>query len=249
MPEPLGGNCELKDDKMLIIDKYAYSNRLAKADPVRKMLFSFSMLILSIAVKNIFFHAAIILFMGGLTVIKAGISVKNYIKIILWPLSFLIVSMVGICLSFSTYGMEVERVFLSYLRWNDLIIGITRQGVTQALLLFMRSNAAVSCMFFMSLTTSVDQQAKAFYRLRFNKVFIELYVLVYRFISIFLEESVELYQAQNMRFGYRNFRVSFASFAILVKQLFVRVMSRYEDMQASLAMKLFNGTFYYDSRR
>lgn len=233
---------------MLIIDKYAYSNRLAKADPVKKILFSFAMLILSIAVKNIFIHGAVILFMGGLTVIKAEIPFKNYVKIMLWPLSFLVVSMVGICLSLASYGAETERIFLSYLRWNDFVIGITRQGTMQALLLFMRSNAAVSCMFFMSLTTSVDQQARAFYRLRFNKVFIELYVLVYRFISIFLEESGELYRAQKMRFGYRNLRISFSSFAILVKQLFVRVMTRYEDMQASLAMKLFNGTVYYDSK-
>lgn len=230
---------------MLIIDKYAYNNRLVGVDPLKKILFSLGILIVAISTKRVGIHIVIVVMMGYLTVFKARIPFGSYLKMMMWPISFLLISMISIVISVGAYDGSGRDSFLFFLEFGKFVAGVTREGMRQAAVLFFRSNAAVSAMFFLSLTTPVDQQARALYRLKINKVFIELYLLTYRFIAIFLEESVELYQAESMRFGYIDFRTSMTSLAMLVKLLFVRVMARYEDMQASLAIKLFDGTFYY----
>lgn len=230
---------------MLIIDKYAYNNRLVEVDPLKKILFSLGILIFAISTKRVENHIILIALMGYLTIFKAKIPFVSYIKMMRWPMSFLLISMISIVVSIGVYSADKKDTFLIFFRFGDLAAGVTREGMNQAATLFFRSNAAVSTMFFLSLTTPVDQQARALHRLKMNRLFIELYLLIYRFIAIFLEESTELYQAEAMRFGYRNFKTSMTSMAVLVKMLFVRVMMRYEDMQASLAIKLFDGTFYY----
>jgi len=49
--------------------------------------------------------------------------------------------------------------------------------------------------------------------------------------------------AQEIRFGYSNFKNSFRSTTLLMKSLFIRVLLRYEDMVVSLDCKLYDGEF------
>ena len=81
-------------------------------------------------------------------------------------------------------------------------------------------------------------------KFRLPSMFIELYVLTYRFITIFFEEAREIHMAQKMKFGYDGYSNSMNSLAILIKTLFVRVMQRYREMEAVLEIKFFDGNFY-----
>ena len=49
--------------------------------------------------------------------------------------------------------------------------------------------------------------------------------------------------AQELRFGYSNFRNSLRSTSLLIKALFVRVLLKYEDMVIGLDCKLYDGEF------
>jgi len=83
-------------------------------------------------------------------------------------------------------------------------------------------------------------------KIRVPAVFIELYVLTYRFIAVFFEEAIQIHAAQKMKFGYINYRNSMNSLAILVKTLYVRMMIRFKDMESILEIKHFDGNFYVD---
>jgi len=74
--------------------------------------------------------------------------------------------------------------------------------------------------------------------------FVELAMLTYRFIFIFLEEFMEIYKSQELRFGYINIKNSYRSLGLLANLLYNRLIKRYEDMCISLDMKLYDGEFH-----
>ena len=54
---------------------------------------------------------------------------------------------------------------------------------------------------------------------------------------------MEIYNIQEMKFGYYGMRNSYRSLGLLIKHLFVRILKRYEDMVIALETKLYDGEF------
>ncbi|WP_099188368.1 cobalt ECF transporter T component CbiQ [Tepidibacter mesophilus] len=225
---------------MLIIDKYAYSNALKDYNPMAKFYFAMSFLILSLLNKNIYTFVSIILFMSVIIVFFAKINFKHYIKMILIPLSFLTISIIAILFSVS----KDSKDFLHYIQVLNLNIGITSYSLDTSKVLFFRALSCLTCAYFIALTIPINQLILVFKKIKLPNVFIEMVVLIYRFIFIFLEEAQEIYVAQDMRFGYISIKKSYKSLSMLISSLFVRVMLRYKDMTISLDSKLYNGEFY-----
>lgn len=225
---------------MLIIDKYAYTNALKDYNPINKFYFAISFLILSLLNKNIYTFAFIIALMSIITVFFAKINFKYYINMILIPLSFLTLSIIAVLFSIS----KDSKDFLYYIQVLNLNIGITSYSLYTSKILFFRALSSLTCAYFIALTIPINQLIFVFKKIKLPSVFIEMVVLIYRFIFIFLEEAREIYIAQDMRFGYINIRRSYKSLSMLISSLFVRVMLRYKDMTISLDSKLYNGEFY-----
>lgn len=225
---------------MLIIDKFAYTNKLKNINPRLKIGLSLTFIALALINKNIYFFIGIIC--GGFyaTVFLAGIPLKNYMKMMLIPFAFLLTSMIALLVSFSSDS----DVFLYSIDLKFFYGGVTLIGLKNAFLLFLRSMSSLVSLYFLTLTTPMDQQIYTMQKLRIPSLFLEIYSLIYRFIFILLEESLEIYRAQELRFGYINMKNSYFSLSILIRTLFVRVMRRYKDMQIVLDMKLFDGEFH-----
>lgn len=223
---------------MLIIDKYAYNNKLADFNPLIKVIAVVTFLIITTVISNNYLNAFIFLSMVFLTTVVAGIPFKNYIKILIIPLSFLLISTITILLSISA-----KDVYIYSIKVGSKYIGITDESILMSLNTTIRVFASLSLTFFLSLTTSLNKLIIVFNKMRFPKVIIELLVLIYRFIFIFLEESINIHRAQEVRFGYNTFRNSLNSTSLLIKSLFIRVLLRYKDMVNSLDSKLYNGEF------
>lgn len=223
---------------MLIIDKYAYNNKLADFNPLIKVIAVVIFLIITTAISNNYLNAFIFLGMVFLTTVVAGIPFKNYIKILIIPLSFLLISTITILLSISA-----KDVYIYSIKVGSKYIGITDESILMSVNTAIRVFASLSLTFFLSLTTSLNKLIIVFNKMKFPKVIIELLVLIYRFIFIFLEESINIHRAQEVRFGYNNFRNSLNSTSLLIKSLFIRVLLRYKDMVNSLDSKLYNGEF------
>jgi len=96
----------------------------------------------------------------------------------------------------------------------------------------------------MTLTVGMNQLIQVLRKLHLPHEIIELLILMYRFIFIFLEEMEEMKRAQEMRFGYTDVYTSYHSSGMLISKLFRRIMQRYEEFCAALEMKLYDGTFY-----
>lgn len=223
---------------MLIIDNYAYTNKLRKTNPVLKAGLVLISLLLTMGLSNNYINISIILLMVFLTTKLAAIPMKNYLKILSLPLGFLAISMVTILFSISK-----TDIFIFSFNIFNRYVGISQESLGQGVNLFTRSIAAISSTFFLSLTTPLIELIRLCKKIKLPNVFIELTVLTYRFIFIFLEEAREIRKAQEMKFGYRNLKNSYKSIGLLIRALFIRVFLKYEDMIISLECKLYDGEF------
>lgn len=225
---------------MLKIDEVAYHNPLAKKNPFIKCALGMGCLILAISVQSYSLLLFILLLMNILILGIARIDFKFYLKLLSIPSGFLIlsISMILITVSQSPTGFEKAVYFFG------IYVGYTKETLNTALYLLMRCFACINCMYFMTLTVGMNQQIKVLKRLHIPHEIIELIILMYRFIFIFIEEVEQIKLAQEMRFGYRGIKKSYHSTGMLIKLLMKRMISRYKKLCIVLEMKLYNGTFY-----
>lgn len=223
---------------MLLIDKYAYTNKLANTNPTIKLIIVVISLMITTIISNNYINLIIFTAMVLLTTVVAGIPIDKYLNILAIPISFLLISTITILISISG-----EDVYIWSIKIGSKYIGITNESIVQSINITIRVFASLSATFFLALTTSLNNLIKVFKKMGIPNTIIELLVLIYRSIFIFIEESKEIYTSQEIRFGYSNFKNSFRSTSLLMKSLFIRVLLRYEDMVVALDCKLYNGEF------
>lgn len=233
---------------MLIIDRFAYTNRLSGANPYIKVLLSVLLIFISIINSNVYAALAIAAGVMTLTVFYAGIPAAAYMKMVIPPFIYLLISILTIILVFGSSRNipDADYIYMKVFNHAGLFMGITKASIKNGFIIGLRSVCGIVSMYFLILTTPCTQQIKVMKKIRIPAVFIELYVLTYRFIAVFFEEAIQIHSAQKMKFGYINYRNSMKSLAILVKILYIRMMIRFKDMESILEIKHFDGNFYVD---
>ncbi|WCF06671.1 energy-coupling factor ABC transporter transmembrane protein [Paenibacillus thiaminolyticus] len=224
---------------MLTIDKYAYHNRWIGVSPCIKISGYMLLLILSLSGPAVL-QAAICLLLVPLTMYVAKMKCSHYIKWFMLPFSFLLFSIISILISVSPSADGL----LWKVQAGSLYLGISDATMQAAAQVLFRSTACLACTLYFVLTVPVQQLVKVMRTIHIPVLLIELMVLIYRFIFIFIEEAAAIRHAQQLRFGYHGLKNSYKSLAMLVNVLFQRVMLRYRDMSVVLDVKLFQGDFH-----
>lgn len=223
---------------MLAIDKIAYGNRLLTVSPKLKTVFYlFSLLLCFFATP--LWQVGIIGIMGGLTIYMARVSFKRYLKWLLIPLPFLAISFVTIIL---TVDREPQSLLLSMPFFGNYL-GISQTTLQMAGKLFFRSFSCLTCTYFFALTVPFQQILQVMKACHLPAVLIEVTMLMYRFIFIFLDEVAVLRKSQELRFGYHGLKNSYHSLGLMLQLLFQQTFSRCQRMTTSLEMKFFMGDF------
>lgn len=224
----------------MIIDDYAYKNKLSKVNPNMKFAIGMLLLILSLINPYNYISLIIIAIMSLVIVGIAKIELKDYIHFIKIPLVFLIISIIMILLTFS----KNKEVLLYSIKVGSLYIGVSNESIISSTHLFFRALSCLTCIYFIMLTTPFNQLIFVFKKLHLPDIVLEISMLMYRFILIFMEEVADIRKSQELRFGYINLKNGYNSFGLLVNMLFKRMMIRYDEMSIALDMKLYDGTFY-----
>lgn len=224
----------------MIIDDYAYRNKLSKVNPNVK--FAIGMLLLILALINPYNYISLLIIgiMSFIIVGIAKIEFKDYIHFIKTPLVFLIVSIIMILLNFS----KDKESLLYSINLGSLYIGVSNESIVSSTRLFFRALSCLTCIYFIMLTTPFNQLIFVLKKLHLPDIVLEISMLMYRFIFIFMEEVADIRKSQELRFGYINLKNGYNSFGLLVNMLFKRMMIRYDEMSIALDMKLYDGTFY-----
>jgi cobalt/nickel transport system permease protein len=225
---------------MLEIDNCAYLNNIKDVNPLIKLGITFIGVISSMLTQNANIHILIMLFMTALILFIARVDMKLYIKCLKIPIIFLII---GIGLNLINISFE-NKDYIFNVNILGLYIGTTEFAVKSSVNILLRAMSCIISIYFLILTTPFNQLIIVLKKLYIPHTLIELMILIYRFIFIFIEESEEIYKSQQLKFGYTNLRTSYNSMSLLIKTLFFRMMRRYEDMSISLDIKLYDGKFH-----
>ncbi len=222
---------------MLSIDKYAYNSKIKDTDPLEKLFFAMLTLEVCICADWWVVSIAVLVIMTWMIVHKSGMSFNNYLKLMLLPGIFLILSLPAVSLGIST---DIGRFLLSVPIFHSHF-GISKAGLFLALNLLVKAVAAVSCLYFLALTTPMVDMLTAFRRLKFPELLLDLTSLIYRFIFILLETTEAIFTAQNSRLGYINLSSGYRSLSMLVSNLFIRSYKRAGELYTALECRGYDG--------
>ncbi len=177
------------------------------------------------------------------TLVLGKIPVGMYFKLFLSVLGFAVVS--AFILALFAYGDGGETLWsINLFGW---VISITTGSANLAILVFARSMNGLACLFFLSMTTPMLELFSYFKRFSFLDIFMELVMLIYRYIFVFLALLLNIQSAQAMRFGYRNFRTSIHSIGLLVGSLFIQTLEQGDRLYLSMNSRCYDGKLpYYD---
>ena len=218
---------------MLRIDQYAYKNACIDVHPVEKAVFSFSLLLLSIATKNVMVAIITFTLVSVMIVIAAKIPLRYYIKLLSLPLVFLLSSVLVILVSVVSIDTEVLNA-LWQVEMGIWKLYISSANLEQSINMIFTVMTSISCMYFMILTTPVQQLIWLLQKCRVPKLFLELALFTYHFIFVLLGKSHQIYIAQSNRLGYRTYRSGLASSGQLIVSLFIKSMISAKNFQMAL---------------
>lgn len=227
---------------MFNIDLVANSNKLTNSSAIGKFILSMAMLLLCVIVDNIYINIGITIIVPILLINFAKIKGRFYYNLLKIPMIFIALSVVALLLT-DVSSVDPDSIILK-INLFDFSIGVTYVTLSLTLKVIIRSMGSISAVYFLILTTPTNQMIEIFKILKFPKEFIELYMLCYRFIFLLLDEINVIAMAQELRFGYKNIKLSYNSFSMLVAVVFRRTYDRYLSMQTSLDIKSYDGTFY-----
>lgn len=218
---------------MIGIENYAYSNRWRIINPSDKMIFTFATMLLCLFSTQTIPSLIVLFSMVFLTTVQAGVPVRYYLKFFTIPAGFIIIGAITVSLSVNTN--------LTNLLWDIGIgpyyIGFTQGGLNQALLLLARSAGAASCLFFLALTTPLDDITCQLERWKVPYLIIEMMTLIYRFIFVFWEQAVTIHIAQAARLGHVDLKTSLRSLGYLVSSLFINAVDRSHSLYNALVSR------------
>ncbi len=210
---------------MLLIDKYAYLNKLAHVHPLEKMIFSLGLLLLSLILRDEQLSLITFFVMSAFIIFGAKIPLSYYVKLLLLPAFFLFTSLVSILISIapSTHVLPPHICSFTFSNWT---IFIGQASMTAAQQLFFIVLGSISCLYFLILTTSVQGICYVLRQWRFPVLLVELVELTYRFIFLFLASMQKIYLAQQARLGYYSPIQWLRSLSMLIAALFVEMFQR-----------------------
>ncbi len=216
----------------MLLDHYAYGNRWRDLCPVEKGLLTGLALAASLAARAPLAAAVVFVVMAALTVVGARIPLRSYLRLLLLPAGFLLAGVAGLLLSLS--GGDI---LLGTLPATGLAVYFSYAGLAQAVLVMTRALAAVAALYFLALTTPMTEIIGLLRRLRVPALLLELMVLAYRQIFIFLQIAREMRLAQASRLGYATTGNSFRSLGVLGANLYLRAHQRSQQLHRSLVSR------------
>ena len=223
---------------MINIDSYAYSNTLKTVHPAEKFLFAMITLVVCLTSSTLITPLIVLALMTGGIIIKAGIPGRVFVKLMLVPLSFLLLSVLTIAFSVSTTS---QTGFWIAHNVGGLTIGIRLSDLATAVHIFVKSLGAVSCLYFLALTTPMTEIITVLGKMRVPVIITELMVLIYRFIFVFMEIVTTIRRAQSSRLGYVSMKSSFRSLSQLFSALFGKVFLKSNELFDTMASRGYTG--------
>lgn len=222
---------------MIDIDQYAYNNNFSSFHPLEKSIFVLFTILITLTANSFLTSIIVILVMSLMIVTAAGIPFKFYLRLLLIPLSFLIIASFTAVVSISR---DLNN-YLFYVELGEWFIVLESKSLNTAALLFLKSFASICCLYFLTLTTPFLEIISVLRKFKLPEIVIELMMLIYRFIFVLLDTADLIRISQLSRLGYSSVKKSFFSLAKLTSNLFIRAYYRAQGLLTALVARGYEG--------
>lgn len=179
---------------MILIDKLAYLSPLRNKSPFIKCAFAVGMLLICVTSRTFLVSMVVFFVMGGLTVVYNKTPIYRYTKLMLIPLTFLILGTVAVAINFTRMPMDLFNLPI-----GGIYIAVSKTSLIYAIRLVAVALSSVSCLYFLSLTTPMLDLLYVLKWLRCPALLLEIMLLTYRYIFVLLDMAVAITTAQKCR--------------------------------------------------
>lgn len=228
---------------MISIDQLAYRSGLRKVSAVEKTAYALMTLVICVAGRSL--EAALMAFAanGFLVIRKGKVSLPRYGKMLLMPLVFLILGTGAVIVNISEIPLDAFAI-----RLGGWYLTGSRAGIWKGLELGTVAMSAVSSMYFLAVSTPVTDVLGVLRKIRVPSLFLELMLLIYRFIFVLLGTAEGIMTAQKCRMGNRDLRTGIRSFGMMGSALFIRSVKRAGALYDSMEARCYDGEIRVLSR-
>jgi len=218
-----------------LLDDYAHSNALKDTSTRLKLLLGLGAMLLCVASATPLAPLLIAVTISLVTVGLAKIPGRFYCTLLLIPFSFSLLS--AAVVAFMHGGGDQLFAFDVF----GISLGIQEDGANLALLLIARTFGGMCSLFFIALTTPMLEIFSICKSLGLPDFLVELSMLMYRYIFVFLDQAAMIHSAQVMRLGDSGARSSLHSFAMLSSVLFLRSWEQGERLVLAMDSRCYDG--------
>ncbi|MDR9755383.1 MAG: cobalt ECF transporter T component CbiQ [Thermoanaerobacterales bacterium] len=222
---------------MFKIDQYAYTNRLSAVHPAEKMMMAGLTMLICLIFGSPPVSLLVLLIMTAAIVVFAGIPGYFLGKLLAVPMLFLVVGVVTVAL---TVTGDSGLLFWG-INIGGFAVGVTTDGLYKAGELLLRSLGAVSCLYFLALTTPMTEILSLLGKLKLPPLLIELMSITYRYIFVLLETADRIYVSQASRWGYATWKSSYFSLGQLLSNLFSKSFYSSRMLYMALSSRCYQG--------
>ncbi len=217
------------------IDIIAHTNRLRRIDTRLKVIFAITTLLITVASTSPIPPFLVFITATFLILFAAKIKYKTYFLLLITPLFFGLASLLLMSLFFG----YIDSPLYSFEILSHTFI-VQREGANMGLLVASRTLAGSACLFFLALTTPMTELFTGLRWIRIPEVVIELAMIIYRYIFVFLEEAERMWLASQMK-GEINLRTKIDVFSMLVSTLFLRTIHQGEKLFVAMNSRCYDG--------
>jgi len=206
-----------KDSRFLMIDVVALTSRISRVNPALKLGAVMMLLLLSIASRSPLVGVSLSFLAPVLVVGVGGLRMREYIRFLALPLSFLLLS--GLALLFEG---SAQREGLLGVQVFGFWLNVSEAAQVRTELLLARALGALSCLYMLSLTTPLSEIIGVLRRIRCPDVLSDLMYLIYRYVFILLSMHYTMQDAAKSRMGYVSYRTSLRTTGLIYSGMLSR---------------------------
>lgn len=201
----------------IVIDRLAQQSRFASVSSVGKLIFVLSVIVFAILQTNPVVGFILALIMGIITVAGGEISLKMYLRVLIIPAGFILISCLAIVFEFAK-----NKMGLFALPFPGGYLVMTETTVRKALLVSSKAVGSVSCLYAYSLSTPMSKIIYGLRQLKVPEVMISLMYLMYRYIFVLLDTYHGMKVAAESRMGYHHFGISVKTTGLIYRNLLMK---------------------------
>ena len=229
---------------MLSLDCYAQRPRLRGVNPLLKAIFAVLVLLLCVGADSAAVGLLVSLGMLAGCLVFGAAPARYVFSLMTIPVLFIVFSCLAIV-------FEVVQAPLGFfdLPLFGICLSATPAGLRSAGLLFFKAYGAVACLYFLSLTTPMQEILEVLRTLRLPKLVIELMYLIYRYIFLLLDVQYRMTVAARSRLGYAGRHNAWYTFTHISGNLLAASFRRSGACFDAMEARCYDGTLRFLTRR